>query len=111
MANVDPLVKLLSVEQDITAPYTDRESGKPDPVDLRRHVTETQHCFVDFEAEPGKGVTSLNSQLDPTTYHLSDREFRFVGEPIKLNGTPCRVHATIQLATMKGTGRLEIIEE
>eukprot|EP00667_Euglena_gracilis_P032306 EG_transcript_49223 len=106
---VDELCKRLEAEQAIVAPYTSRETGKPDPEDLRLHVTETGHVFVNFESRPGQGVTSLNSPLRPENYTLTDTEMKFVGERIVLNGTPVRVHAAIQLATMTGRGRVEVL--
>eukprot|EP01062_Namystynia_karyoxenos_P014368 TRINITY_DN15174_c0_g2_i1.p1 TRINITY_DN15174_c0_g2~~TRINITY_DN15174_c0_g2_i1.p1 ORF type:complete len:119 (+),score=49.17 TRINITY_DN15174_c0_g2_i1:83-439(+) len=108
---IDEHAKRLSVEQKIRAPYLDRE-GKPDPADLRRQVKEHSHCFVDFEARPGKGVTSLNSEIKPENQTFTDDDrFKFVGEPLKLNGTPIRVHADIDLSTMQGTGRCEILAD
>jgi len=99
------------VEQAVKAPYLNRETGKPDPEDLKSHVKETGHVFVDFESRPGQGVTSLNSPVLPEGYTLTDAEMKFVGERIVLNGTPIKVHATIALATMTGTGHVEILEQ
>eukprot|EP00760_Papus_ankaliazontas_P005484 PhM_4_TR12616/c0_g1_i1/m.34451 len=106
--HIDEHVKRLSVEQDIRAPYLDRKSGQPDPDDLRRQVTENGHCFVDFEARPGMGVTSLNSKLEHHEF-TPDNHLKFRGAPFKLNGTQCRVIADVNMETMTGRGRLEIL--
>jgi hypothetical protein len=95
----------------ITAPYLNRGTGKADPEDLKTHVTETSHIFVNFESSPGGGVTSLNSPLVPEKYTLTASEMKFVGEKIVLNGTPIKVHATIDLTTMTGMGRVEVLDE
>eukprot|EP00755_Sulcionema_specki_P017030 Sspe_Gene.10800::Locus_3636_Transcript_1_1_Confidence_1.000_Length_558::g.10800::m.10800 len=109
MAAVDEHAKRLSVEQPIKAPYFTKD-GKPDEAALREQVTQHSHCFVDFEARPGKGVTSLNSKIEEANRKFSDDgHFEFTGEPFKLNGTPVRVHAKIDLKTMKGSGRCEIL--
>ena len=76
----DEHVKRLSVEQDIRAPYLNRTTGQPDPEDFKRQVLENSHCFVDFEARPGMGVTSLNSKLTKEDYESTgDGHLKFKG--------------------------------
>eukprot|EP01006_Ploeotia_vitrea_P040945 TRINITY_DN66473_c8_g4_i2.p1 TRINITY_DN66473_c8_g4~~TRINITY_DN66473_c8_g4_i2.p1 ORF type:complete len:117 (+),score=24.13 TRINITY_DN66473_c8_g4_i2:98-448(+) len=108
----DELIVKLSKPQPIGAPYNNKE-GKPDPDDLRTHVKEHQHCFVDFEAEPGKGITQLNSRLSPGNFNWSNDEkvLEFTGDTIRLNGYYCKVHAKINLETMKGEGFLEPVAD
>eukprot|EP01064_Diplonema_japonicum_P032467 TRINITY_DN60_c3_g1_i1.p1 TRINITY_DN60_c3_g1~~TRINITY_DN60_c3_g1_i1.p1 ORF type:complete len:120 (+),score=17.32 TRINITY_DN60_c3_g1_i1:60-419(+) len=113
----DELAVRLSRETEIRAPYLDSE-GNPDAEDLRRHVStggaDVHHCFVNFPPRPGKkGETSLNSTIKKENAKFDDAAgtFSFVGEPFRLNGTLVKIHATIVLATMKGTGRCEILSE
>eukprot|EP01059_Diplonema_ambulator_P012710 TRINITY_DN2314_c1_g1_i2.p1 TRINITY_DN2314_c1_g1~~TRINITY_DN2314_c1_g1_i2.p1 ORF type:complete len:118 (+),score=30.52 TRINITY_DN2314_c1_g1_i2:61-414(+) len=111
----DELAIRLSREQEIRAPYF-ADDGTPDAEDLRRHVGsgDVMHCFVNFPPRAGKkGETSLNSTIKKENGKFDDEQgtFSFVGEPFRLNGTLVKIHATIRLATMTGTGRCEILAE
>lgn len=107
---MNELTERLTAEQPIIM-------GGADPTleELRNRTGEMAYVLVKFTQT--RGGTELGFVLDPGTTDLSGANFEdgtgsvHVEGQLSLNGDPVRCIADIDLATLKGTGRLNLEEK
>ena len=107
---MNELVQKLTKEQDIEA------SLRPEPT-LEYFKAAVDRGYVHVKFIHTRGGTELGVRIDPERSDLSGANWqdgtgsiRIAGELI-LDYVRVRCHATIDLATLKGTGYLEILED
>jgi hypothetical protein len=107
---VNELVQRLTQEQEIEA------SLRPEPT-LSALKAQVDRGYVHAKFPNTRGGTELGIPLDRTRSDLSGADFdqgtghiKIVGELV-LDYTRVRFHGTIDLATLKGTGHLEPLED
>jgi hypothetical protein len=107
---VNELVQRLTQEQEIEATVR----PKPTVSGLKEAI---DRGYVHAKFPNTRGGTELGFPLDRTRSDLSGADFdkgtghiKIVGELV-LDYTRVRFHGTIDLATLKGTGRLEPLED
>jgi len=106
---MNELTQRLSVEQPVVV-------GGPDPSlgELRRRLEEIGTVFVKFTET--RGGTDLGVYLDREASDLSKADFEQGSGTVHVEGTlilnddPVRCIADIDLATLKGTGRLAVVD-
>ncbi|MFE8961421.1 hypothetical protein ACIP17_35315 [Streptomyces iakyrus] len=106
---MDELTERLSAEQSV-------EVGGPEPTleELHTRLTDIGTVFVKFTET--RGGTDLGIRLDQEASDLSGADFDartgtvHVEGTLTLNGDPVRCIADIELATLKGVGRLALVE-
>jgi hypothetical protein len=107
---MDELTQRLSTDQPVIV-------GGPDPSveELRRRLEEIGLVFIKFTET--RGGTDLGVRLDRAASDLSAADFEngtgtvHVEGTLILNDDPVRCIADIDLATLKGTGRLALVDE
>ncbi|OGR09579.1 MAG: MbtH domain protein [Deltaproteobacteria bacterium RIFOXYB12_FULL_58_9] len=107
---MNELVQRLTKEQEVEA------SLRPEPrLDLFKAAIDRNYVHIRFTQT--KGGTELGVRMDTSACDLTAGDFdkgtgkvKIVGGLI-LNYVRVRCHAEIDLKTLKGRGRLEIIEE
>jgi hypothetical protein len=73
--------------------------------------------YVHIKFTETRGGTELGVRLDPEASDVASADYEAGTGEVKVVGTlildyvRVRLHATIDLATLEGTGRLEILEE
>ena len=90
--------------------------GGPEPSleELQRRIDELGYVFIQFTGT--RGGTDLGVRLDRSSCDLSDADFAAGTGTAHLEGTlvlnddPVRCLADIDLATLRGTGRLVVLE-
>jgi len=107
---MNDLVQRLTQEQEIVV------SLRPEPT-LQALKAALDRGYVHAKFTGTRGGTELGIPLDREMSDLSGADFeqgqgniKIVGQ-LTLDYTKVRFHGTIDLATMKGTGRLEPLEE
>jgi hypothetical protein len=107
---MNELTERLTAEQPIVMGGVD-----PTVEELRDRTGEMAYVLVKFTQT--RGGTELGFPLDPDTTDLSGANFEdgtgsiHVEGQLNLNGDPVRCIADIDLATLKGTGRLNLEEK
>lgn len=107
---MNDLTERLTVEQPIIMGGADPTVGE-----LRDRTGEMAYVLIKFTQT--RGGTELGFPLDPDTTDLSGANFDdgtgsvHVEGQLTLNGDPVRCIADIDLATLKGTGRLDLREK
>ena len=107
---MNDLVERLTQEQEVIA------SLRPEPrLDLFKAALDRGYVHIKFTKT--KGGTELGVRMDPAACDLGGADFqkgtgrvKIVGGLI-LNYVRVKCHAEIDLSTLKGKGRLEILEE
>ncbi|MFE3031371.1 hypothetical protein ACFXKY_06950 [Streptomyces canus] len=107
---MDELTQRLSTDQPV-------EVGGPNPSleEFRTRLDEIGTVFIKFTET--RGGTDLGIQLDRPASDTSQADFDrgsgnvHVEGTLILNDDPVRCIADIDLATLKGTGRLKVVEE
>jgi hypothetical protein len=107
---MNELTERLSIEQPVVV-------GGPDPSveELRKRIDEIGYVFVKFTET--RGGTDLGIRLDRDASDLSAADFDqgkgtvHVEGTLILNDDPVRCIADVDLATLKGTGHLRLVEE
>ena len=107
---MDELTKRLSSDQPV-------EVGGPKPTleELRTRLEEIGTVFVKFTET--RGGTDLGVRLDRDASDLGAADFERGSGSVHIEGTlilnddPVRCIADVDLATLKGTGRLMVVEE
>lgn len=107
---MNELTQRLSIEQPVVV-------GGPEPSveELRKRIDEIEYVFVKFTET--RGGTDLGIRLDRDASDVSAADFEqgrgtvHVEGTLILNDDPVRCIADIDLATLKGTGRLRLVEE
>jgi hypothetical protein len=107
---MDELTQRLTSDQPVVV-------GGPEPslVELRRRLEEIGRVFIKFTET--RGGTDLGVRLDRDASDLSAADFDkgsgliHVEGTLILNDDPVRCIADIDLATLKGTGRLVVVDE
>jgi hypothetical protein len=107
---VDDLTQRLSTDQPVTV-------GGPQPTqdELRRRMEEIGIVFIKFTET--RGGTDLGITLDRSASDASGADYDqgtgtvHVEGTLILNDDPVRCVADIDLATLKGTGHLVVIDE
>jgi hypothetical protein len=107
---MDELTERLSVDQPVVV-------GGPDPSreELKRRLEDIGVAFIKFTET--RGGTDLGVRVDLDACDLSRADFDqgtgtvHVEGTLTLNDDPVRCIAEIDLATMKGTGRLALVEK
>jgi hypothetical protein len=107
---MNELVQKLTQEQPVVA------SLRPAPTpDAFKAAIDRGYVHVKFTET--RGGTELGIKLEPERCILSAADFARGQGSVQLAGTltldyvPVRFHGTIDLATWKGTGRLEVLAE
>src|SRR5262245_44995650 len=106
---VNELVQKLTQEQRIIA------SLRPEPT-LEQLKAAVDRKYVLIKFTETRGGTELGIRLDPERSDLSAANFETGAGKIHISGelvldyVPVRFHGDIDLATLDGTGRLEILE-
>jgi hypothetical protein len=107
---MNDLTERLTVEQPIVM-----DGAEPTVEELRDRTGEMGYVLVKFTQT--RGGTELGFPLDRTTTDLSEASFDegtgtvHVEGHLTLNGDPVRCIADIDVATLKGTGRLALEEK
>jgi hypothetical protein len=107
---MNELTERLTVEQPIVMGGAD-----PTVAELRERTGEMAYVLVKFTQT--RGGTELGFPLDPDTTDISAANFEdgtgsvHVEGHLILNDDPVRCIADIDLATLKGTGRLKLEEK
>jgi hypothetical protein len=89
--------------------------SNPSVEELRERVTEMKYVLVKFTET--QGGTELGFELDQDATDASGADFEqgsgtvHVEGTLVLNGDPVRCVADLDLATLKGTGHLVLVEE
>jgi Core binding factor beta subunit len=89
--------------------------SQPTLEDLRYRIEELEYVFVKFTET--KGGTDLGLSLDRAACDVSKADFDkgsgtvHVEGTVVLNGDPVRCVADIDVGTLKGTGRLVVVDE
>jgi hypothetical protein len=107
---MNELVERLTVVQPVVL-------GGPNPTvaELRRRAEEIGYVSIKFTET--RGGTDLNFKLDRAATNLSTANFEQASGSVHVEGTlilnddPVRCIADLDLATLKGTGRLQPIDE
>jgi hypothetical protein len=107
---MNELTERLSIDQPVAV-------GGPDPSaeELRKRIEEIGHVFVKFTET--RGGTDLGIRLDRDASDTSAADFEkgagkvHVEGTIILNDDPVRCIADFDLATLKGTGHLVLVDE
>lgn len=107
---MDELTQRLSADQPV-------EVGGPKPTleELRNRIEDIGTVFVKFTET--RGGTDLGVRIDRAACDLDGADFAkgsgtvHVEGALILNDDPVRCVADIDLATLKGTGRLVVVEE
>jgi hypothetical protein len=107
---MDELTQRLSADQPVVV-------GGPDPSleELRKRVEEIGTVFIKFTET--RGGTDLGIAVDRAAVDLGSANFDegsgtlHVEGTLILNDDPVRCIADIDLATLKGTGRLVVVDE
>jgi uncharacterized protein YbdZ (MbtH family) len=105
---MNPLVARLQEPQPIEVATHPR----PDAIDLRKRV-EAGHLFILFEKTGTKvrvNLTHGSCDLRGADFDAGTGAFTFSGNLV-LNYNRVRCHGEIDVATLRGTGRLEFVEE
>ncbi len=103
---MNELVQRLTKDQPVVA------SLRPEPT-LEAFKAAIDRGYVHVLFTETRGGTELGVRLDPAHSDLSGADFEHrtgsvkVGGELILDYTRVRCHATIDLATLRGTGRLE----
>jgi core binding factor beta subunit len=106
---VNELVQKLTQEQRIIA------SLRPEPT-LEQLKAAVDRKYVLIKFTETRGGTELGIRLDPERSDLSAANFETGAGKIHIAGdlvldyVPVRFHGDIDLATLDGTGRLEVLE-
>jgi hypothetical protein len=109
-AIVNELTERLSIDQPVVV-------GGPEPSveELRKRIDEIGYVFIKFTET--RGGTDLGIRLDRDASDLNAADFDqgkgtvHVEGTLILNDDPVRCIADIDLATLKGTGRLRLVAE
>jgi hypothetical protein len=107
---MNDLVLRLTKDQPVVA------SLRPEPT-LEAFKAAVDRGYVHVLFTETRGGTELGVRLDPAHSDLSGADFEHrtgavkVGGELVLDYVRVRCHATIDLASLRGTGRLEVLEE
>ena len=88
--------------------------SEPSAEELRERVEEMKYVLIKFTET--RGGTELGFELDQDTIDVSGADFEqgtgavHVEGTLTLNDDPVRCIADLDLATLKGTGRLVLVE-
>jgi len=107
---MNELTQRLTIDQPVIV-------GGPDPSleELRRRLEEIGLVFIKFTET--RGGTDLGIRLDREASDLSAADFDQSSGAVHIEGTlilnddPVRCIADIELATLKGTAHLKVVEE
>jgi hypothetical protein len=106
---MNELTQRLTSEQPVMMGGSD-----PSAEELRERVEEMKYVLVKFIQT--RGGTELGFELDPDTLDASGADFEqgtgtvHVEGTLTLNDDPVRCIADLDVATLKGTGRLVLVE-
>ncbi|HEY2580017.1 MAG TPA: hypothetical protein VGI74_27205 [Streptosporangiaceae bacterium] len=107
---MNELTERLTTEQPVMMGGLDPSAEK-----LRQRVTDVGYVSIEFTGT--RGGTDLNIKVDHDATDLSGADFEHgsgtvhVEGTVTLNGDPVRCVADLDLATLKGTGRLVPVGE